>query len=57
MLARVIQGAVYTSRDSLWHAIQLAVSQVDPAYIRKLYDSMPRRLAACIAAKGGHTKY
>ena len=57
VLARVIQGAVYTSRDSLWHAIQLAVSQVDPAYIRKLYDSMPRRLAACIAAKGGHTKY
>lgn len=29
----------------------------DPAYIRSLYDSIPRRIDALFRAKGGYTKY
>ena len=33
-----------------WHSIPLE-------YIQNLVESMPRRIQACIAAKGGSTKY
>ena len=26
-------------------------------YLKKLYESMPRRMEAVIASQGGHTKY
>ena len=32
-------------------------SKIPPTYIHTLISSMPRRVAAVIAAKGGHTKY
>lgn len=32
-------------------------NKISPDYCTKLVDSMPKRLAAVIAAKGGHTKY
>ena len=31
--------------------------QVSPDYLEKLYESLPRRMEAVIAAGGGHTKY
>ena len=31
--------------------------QITPEYLEKLYESMPRRMAAVIEAHGGHTKY
>ena len=31
--------------------------QVSPEYLEKLYESLPRRMEAVIAAGGGHTKY
>ena len=30
---------------------------ITPEYLERLYQSMPRRMAAVIAAHGGHTKY
>lgn len=33
-----------------WHS-------TDPAYIRRLYESIPRRIDALFKAKGGYTKY
>ena len=30
---------------------------ITPEYLDRLYHSMPRRMAAVIAAHGGHTKY
>ena len=30
---------------------------ITPEYLSSLYESMPRRTAAVIAAEGGHTKY
>ena len=32
-------------------------SKISPTYIQTLISSMPHRVAAVIAAKGGHTKY
>lgn len=32
-------------------------NEIDPEYCKRLVESMPRRIAACIAAKGGPTKY
>lgn len=32
-------------------------NEIDPAYCKQLIKSMPRRITACIAAKGGATKY
>ena len=31
--------------------------KISPIEVQKLLQSMPRRVAAVIAAKGGHTKY
>ncbi len=31
--------------------------QITPEYLEKLYESMPRYMAAVIEAHGGHTKY
>ena len=30
---------------------------ITPAYLKKLYESMPRRMKAVIDVGGGHTKY
>ena len=43
---RVLEG---TARDA-W-------LQIDPARFQKLIDSIPRHIAACIAADGWYTKY
>lgn len=40
------------------HAVTLAWEmRTTPECLNKLYSSMPDRVAACIAARGGHTKY
>ena len=31
--------------------------RIIPNYLKKLYESMPRRMEAVIASQGGHTKY
>ena len=31
--------------------------QINPAYLKKLYESMPQRMQAVVNAEGGHTKY
>jgi hypothetical protein len=43
--------------EELWEALQEEWAKLDVEYIRKLYESMPRRVAAVVEAKGGHTKY
>ena len=30
---------------------------ITDSFLHALYSSMPRRILACIAAKGGHTRY
>jgi transposase len=41
----------------LWGRLQEAWPAIEPAYIRKRYESMPRRADAVRKAHGGHTKY
>ena len=31
--------------------------KITPAYLEKLYESLPRRMVAVVAQGGGHTKY
>ena len=45
------------NKDELWAALEEEWYDIKPEYIKNLYDSMPRRTQALLAAKGGHTKY
>lgn len=54
-LARDPRPAV--SKDELWLRIQAIWNSLPQADIQNLFDSMPRRIAALIAAHGGCTKY
>ena len=41
----------------LWERIQVEWDKIEPEVCQNLIESMPRRVAAVIKAKGGHTKY
>lgn len=41
----------------LWNRVQENWNSIDPIICRNLIDSMPRRIEACLKAKGGFTKY
>lgn len=45
------------SREDLWNVALEEWNKIPRDRIRSLYGSIPRRLAACVRAKGGHTKY
>lgn len=57
MVGRVLMGKVFTSKDHLWAALQDAFKSISPDAVKKLYDSLPRRLAALHQARGGYTRY
>ncbi|XP_011270735.1 hypothetical protein CAOG_09047 [Capsaspora owczarzaki ATCC 30864] len=47
-----------SNQAELWRDMQKwSEEHVTPAYCRKLIDSMPTRIQACIKAKGGHIDY
>jgi hypothetical protein len=46
-----------TNKDSYFGALEEAWDNIDPEYLKSLVESVPRRLAAVLKAKGGHTKY
>ena len=46
-----------TNLDELWVALQEEWGRMDIGYVRMLYESMLRRVAALKDAKGGYTKY
>ncbi|GFU77207.1 transposable element Tcb2 transposase [Trichonephila clavipes] len=45
------------STDELWLRIQTIWNTLPQTDIKNLFNSMPRRVAALIVARGGHTKY
>ncbi|GFX70097.1 transposable element Tcb1 transposase [Trichonephila clavipes] len=45
------------SKDELFVRIQAIWNSLPQADIQNLFDSMPRRIAALIAARAGYTKY
>lgn len=46
-----------TNKKEFYEALALSWHNIDPELLKKLVESMPRRLEAVIKAKGGHTKY
>ncbi|GFT19923.1 transposable element Tc1 transposase [Trichonephila clavipes] len=54
-LARDLRPVVST--DELWLRIQTIWNTLPQADIQNLFNSIPRRVAALIAERGGHTKY
>ena len=57
MVLRNLNGAIFSGREQLWSALQEAFAAITPDQVDKLYKSMPDRLAALRAAKGGATRY
>ena len=41
----------------LWERVQVEWDKIEPEVCQNLIESMPRRVAAVVKAKGGHTKY
>jgi hypothetical protein len=45
------------SENDLWIALQEEWYKIDVSFIRKLYESLPRRISAVYLANGGTTRY
>lgn len=56
-LQREMRGLSFTSPDLLWAEVQRRWAALPVAYIKSLYDSIPRRLQAIIDARGHPTRY
>lgn len=52
-----LRGRVYKDREKLWKDLQREWKLISRQFIRDLYDSLPRRIAALRDAQGNHTKY
>lgn len=50
-------GKIITSKNSHWDLIEECWNAITPEECKKLIHSIPRRIKACIEARGGHTKY
>ena len=57
MVLTKLGGKVFNSKDELWAALQHGFASITGPEIKRLYDSMPRRMAAVLKARGGHTRY
>ena len=57
LVLRQLNGAVFSGKEQLWAALQEAFAAITPAQVAKLYQSMPKRMLAVRAAKGGATRY
>ena len=56
-LGRRIDGYTSRNREELWENVKNEWYEITTDVTKKLVESMPRRLQAVIAAKGGHTSY
>ncbi|EFN80244.1 Transposable element Tcb1 transposase, partial [Harpegnathos saltator] len=56
-LDRNVDKTNVTDKTSYYAALQKAWEDIDPEYMKKLVESMPRRLEAVLKTKGGNTKY
>lgn len=50
-------GNQYSSKEALWHAIEVAAKSLTKAELQKLTDSMDNRLFSIIEKNGGYIKY
>ena len=54
---RQIQGEKFSSKEALRERVQDVWKSIPLDYLRKLVDSMPRRVAELMKNKGGNTSY
>ncbi|CAJ0924945.1 unnamed protein product, partial [Mesorhabditis belari] len=52
-----LKGKPFGSKVELWYLIRRVWATIGPQILRDLADSMPRRIQAVIAVRGGPTKY
>ena len=52
-----VQGKEFPTKDALWLQLQSLWNSFSPNFVHLYVDSMPRRISAVIAAKGGSTIY
>ena len=45
------------SMHELWERVEKELNEINSTFCLKLIESMPRRVAAVLKAKGGYTKY
>ena len=57
MMLHKLRGRVFAGKEQLWTALQAAFAAISPDQVSALDDSMPNRMRAVIAARGGHTRY
>ena len=57
MVLRHLNGAIFSGREQLWTSLQDAFAAITPAQVGTLYKSMPARMAAVKAARGGSARY
>ena len=57
MVLTKLRGSVFANKDALWSALQGAFAEITPGQVQALYHSMPDRMKAVIAMRGGHTRY
>lgn len=50
-------GKSFASKDALFEGLKAAFASVTPAQVATLFASMPNRMSAVLASKGGHTRY
>ena len=48
---------IFNTRDELWNALDEAFKAITPLEVMNLYQTINRRIAAVIVARGAHTKY
>ena len=55
-ILRELVGKSFPTEDVLWAAIQVAWQKVPASFVRKLWDSIPRRLEGVRRARGAATR-
>ena len=51
------QSPLPRNHEDMWAALQKEWGQIEMDYIKKLFQSMPERVATLVKAKGGYTWY
>ena len=52
-----LRGKVFENKDGLWKSVKKEWRSISKEFIKGLYESLPRRIAALEEAEGKHTKY
>lgn len=52
-----LRGKTFVSKDELWNELQLLWNSFSVSFVRTLIDSMPQRVRAVLANRGGATHY